>query len=150
MSLNDEVELLRQVPIFSNIEPAKLKLLAFTSKRLTFRQGQDLCVQGDPGDAAFIIVDGEADIIVKTEAGESKTVSHIGKHQIVGEIAILCDVPRTATVKASTDVIVLRISKDLFFRLISEFPQMAVEILRELASRLEKTTSQLAKSLGNS
>ena len=46
-------------------------------------------------------------------------------------------------------VVVLRISKDLFFRLVSEFPQMAVQILRELAARLESTTAQLAKSLGN-
>ena len=149
MSLNDEVELLRQVPIFANIEPAKLKLLAFTSERLTFRKGLDLCVQGDPGDAAFIIIEGEADIIINMDNGDSKTVSKIGKHQIVGEISILCDVPRTATVRASSDVVVLRISKDLFFRLVSEFPQMAVQILRELAARLESTTAQLAKSLGN-
>tara|TARA_Y100001970_G_scaffold286769_1_gene409743 strand:+ start:283 stop:732 length:450 start_codon:yes stop_codon:yes gene_type:complete len=149
VSLNDEVELLRQVPIFANIEPAKLKLLAFTSERLKFRKGHDLCVQGDPGDAAFIIIEGEADIIIQMENGESKTVNKIGKHQIVGEIAILCDVPRTATVRASSDVIVLRISKDLFFRLVGEFPQMAVQILRELAARLENTTAQLAKALGN-
>ena len=82
MSLNDEVELLRQVPIFANIEPAKLKLLAFTSERLTFRKGLDLCVQGDPGDAAFIIIEGEADIIIKMDNGDSKTVSKIGKHQM--------------------------------------------------------------------
>ena len=149
MSLNDEVELLRQVPIFSNIEPAQLKLLAFTSERLSFQKGQDLCVQGQPGDAAFIIIEGQADILVNTDIGELKKVSEIGKHEIVGEIAILCDVPRTATVRATNDVIVLRISKDLFFRLLSEFPQMAIQILRELAARLEKTTSDLVKSMNN-
>ena len=149
MSLNDEVELLRQVPIFSNIEPAQLKLLAFTSERLSFQKGQDLCVQGQPGDAAFIIIEGQADILVNTVIGELKKVSEIGKHEIVGEIAILCDVPRTATVRATNDVIVLRISKDLFFRLLSEFPQMAIQILRELAARLEKTTSDLVKSMNN-
>ena len=147
MSLNDEVELLRQVPIFSKIEPAQLKLLAFTSERLNFHAGQDLCVQGDPGDAAFIIIEGNADILINAENGDLKKVSQIGKHEIVGEIAILCDVPRTATVRASNDVIVLRISKDLFFRLVEEFPQMAIQILRELASRLDKTTAQLVKSL---
>ena len=147
MSLNDEVELLRQVPIFAKIEPAQLKLLAFTSERLNFNEGQDLCVQGDPGDAAFIIIEGKADILINAENGNLKKVSQIGKHEIVGEIAILCDVPRTATVRANNDVIVLRISKDLFFRLVEEFPQMAIQILRELASRLDKTTAQLVKSL---
>ena len=43
MSLNEEVELLRNVPLFANLEPSKLKLLAFTSERLTFRKDQDLC-----------------------------------------------------------------------------------------------------------
>ena len=149
MSLNDEVELLRQVPLFANIEPAKLKLLAFTSERLTFRKGQDLCDQGQAGDAAFIIVDGDADVLVNTDNGGTQSVARAGKNDVVGEIAILCDVPRTATVRAITDVTALRISKDLFFRLVSEFPQMAVEILRELAERLERTTSQLAKALGS-
>jgi CRP/FNR family cyclic AMP-dependent transcriptional regulator len=65
----------------------------------------------------------------------------------VGEIAILCDVPRTATVRASSQTVTLRITKDLFFRLVTEFPQMSVEIMRELASRLEQTTQQLREAL---
>ena len=67
----------------------------------------------------------------------------MGRHAIVGEIAILCDVPRTATVNARTPLLTLRIDKETFFRLVNEFPQMAVEIMRELAHRLEKTNQQL-------
>ncbi len=52
MSLNEEVDLLRQIPLFSKIDPSKLKLLAFTSERLTFGSGQDLFQQGDVGDTA--------------------------------------------------------------------------------------------------
>ena len=142
MSLNEEVELLRNIPLFSKIEPSKLKLLAFTSERLTFRKDQNLCVQGEMGDAAFIIVDGAADVIIATPNGPLK-VTEVGKNDFVGEISILRDVPRTATVTASSDCTVLRISKDLFFRLVCEFPEMAVEIMRELARRLENTTGQL-------
>ncbi|MSO65114.1 MAG: cyclic nucleotide-binding domain-containing protein [Alphaproteobacteria bacterium] len=147
MSLNDEVELLRTIPLFANIEPSKLKLLAFTSERLTFRKGQNLCTQGEMGDAAFIIIDGEADVLVEV-GGKVTPVTRVGKHSVVGEIAILCDVPRTATVQALTDVTVLRISKELFFRLVREFPQMGLAIMRELAQRLERTTSQLTRALG--
>jgi CRP-like cAMP-binding protein len=147
VSLNDEVELLRTIPLFANIEPSKLKLLAFTSERLTFRKGQDLCKQGEMGDAAFIIIDGEADVLVETD-GKVNSVAKAGKHSVVGEIAILCDVPRTATLRALTDVTVLRISKELFFRLVREFPQMGLAIMRELAARLDRTTSQLTRALG--
>ena len=146
MSLNEEVELLRNIPLFSKLEPSKLKLLAFTSERITFEDGQVLFRQGDVGDAAYIIVEGSADVLVDTPDGPIK-VAGLGRNDFVGEIAILCDVPRTATVQASARTVTLRISKELFFRLVAEFPEMSVEIMRELASRLEHTTQALREAL---
>ena len=146
MSLNEEVDLLRQIPLFSNVEPSKLKLLAFTSERVTFGPGQVMVQQGDIGDAAYIIIDGDADVLVDTPDGQIK-VATVGRNAIIGEIAILCDVPRTATVQAKSQLVTLRITKDLFFRLVNEFPQMAIEIMRELARRLERTTAQLQAAM---
>lgn len=145
MSLTEEVEALRRVPLFAKIDPTKLKLLAYTSEKLEYQSGQDLCKQGDAGDAMFIIMSGEADVMIHTPAGEH-TVALLGKNSFVGEIAILCDVPRTATVRAKGKLSALRISKELFFKLVGEFPQIAVEIMRELASRLDRTTKDLAKA----
>ncbi|MFQ5985185.1 MAG: cyclic nucleotide-binding domain-containing protein [Alphaproteobacteria bacterium] len=145
MTLQEDVDLLRNIPLFAKIEPSKLKLLAFTSERLIFGPDESLCRQGDAGDAAYIIVDGEADVLVDTPGGPI-TVARVGKNDIVGEIAILCDVPRTATVTARTELTTLKISKDLFFQLVGQFPEMSIEIMRELASRLEKTTRQLQEA----
>ncbi len=146
MSLIEEVELLRNIPLFCKIEPSKLKLLGFTSERLTFTEGQDLVVQGDMGDSAYVLVDGTADIIVSTPDGPL-TVAKVSRNAIIGEIAIICDVPRTATVRATSELTALRISKELFFQLVTEFPQMAVEMMRELARRLERTTAQLTEAV---
>lgn len=146
MSLNEEVELLRSIPLFANIEPSKLKLLAFTSERLTFQEGQSVCYQGDVGDAAYVVVDGTADVVIELPDGSKLTVAQIGRNDLVGEIAILCDVPRTATITATMKLDTLRISKDLFFRLVNEFPTMAVEIMRELAKRQEQTNQQLTEA----
>lgn len=146
MSLNEEVELLRNIPLFAKLEPSKLKLLAFTSERITYEPDQVLFNQGDVGDAAYIIVEGAAKVLVDTPDGEIE-VAALGRNDFVGEIAILCDVPRTATVRASAKTVTLRITKDLFFRLVAEFPEMSVEIMRELASRLEHTTQQLREAL---
>lgn len=146
MSLNEEVELLRNIPLFAKLEPSKLKLLAFTAERITYEPDQILFNQGDVGDAAYIIVEGAAKVLVDTPDGELE-VAALGRNDFVGEIAILCDVPRTATVRASAKTITLRITKDLFFRLVAEFPEMSVEIMRELASRLEHTTQQLREAL---
>ncbi|MSO89058.1 MAG: cyclic nucleotide-binding domain-containing protein [Rhodospirillaceae bacterium] len=146
MSLQEEVDLLRNIPLFAKVEPAKLKFLAFTSQRLTFEPGQALFKQGDMADAAYIIIGGEAEVLVNTPKGEM-AVAVVGRNAIVGEIAILCDVPRTATVRAKSKLETLMIAKDLFYRLINEFPSMAVEIMRELARRLEKTTAQLREAM---
>lgn len=146
MSLNEEVELLRNIPMFANIEPSKLKLLAFTSERMTFKAGDTLFKQGEAGDSAYVIIGGEANVIVDTPKGPL-TVAKLKRNDIVGEIAILCDVPRTATVQAASKLEAMVIAKDLFFRLVMEFPQMAVEIMRELARRLDATNRKLtAKS----
>ena len=142
MSLHEEVEALRNIPLFAKIDASKLKLLAFTSERVDYEPGQDLFKQGDPGDAAYIILDGEADIIVDTPGGEL-VVASMKKNDFVGDIAILCDVPRTATVRATKPLSTLVITKDLFFQLVTEFPDMAVAIMRELAQRLHKTTQDL-------
>ncbi len=146
MSLSEELEVLRNIPMFANVEPVRLKLLAFTSQRLTFEPGQNVFCRGDVGDAAYIIIDGEAEVLVEQEGTEVK-VATVGKNELIGEIAILCDVPRTATVRAKSHVTALKIPKDLFFTMVAEFPQMAVEVMCELARRLNRTTVQLSDAL---
>jgi CRP/FNR family transcriptional regulator, cyclic AMP receptor protein len=146
VSLKEEVGLLQRIPLFANIEASKLKLLAFTSERVAFEAGHVLFNEGDMGDAAYIIMEGEADVLVESPAGPV-SVAVLGHNAFVGEIAILCDVPRTATVKARQRLVCLRISKDLFLRLINEFPQMAVAVVRELAHRLEQSNQKLRSTV---
>jgi len=148
MNLNEEVELLKGVPIFSKVEPAKLKLLAFTSERMNFAAGQEVCHQGDPGDAMYVILGGVADVLIDKEGGQF-AIAELQKNGFFGEIAILCDVPRTATIKARDPLSTLKISKDMFYRLVAEFPQMAVEVMRELAHRLEDTNQKLQAANSN-
>lgn len=142
MSLQQEVDLLRKIPLFSKIEPARLKLLAFTSERLHYGAGEVLFRQGEMGDAAFVIIRGAAEVSIETDSGPL-VVAHLSDHELVGEIAILCDVPRTATVTATAELEALRITKDLFFRLAKEFPEIGIEVMRELAQRLEHTNARL-------
>ena len=74
-------------------------------------------------------------------------VATIGKNDFVGEIAILCDVPRTATIRSRTALTTLRITKDLFLRMLMDFPAIAIEVTRVLAQRLEHTTERLRDAL---
>lgn len=146
MSLMQEYELLRRIPIFSEIEPAKLKLLAFMSERVGYDDGMTLCRQGDTADAAYLIIEGQADIVLESPAGPI-TVATLGANEIVGEMGILSDAPRNATVRAKGRLVCLRIAKDPFMRMVREFPNMAVSIMRELAQRLDATNNQLRGAL---
>lgn len=143
--LKDEVQTLRQVPLFAGVAPAKLKLLAFASDRVSFRPGEILFHQGDPGDAAYVILEGKADILADANGGQIK-IAELSDNAIVGEIAILCDVSRTATVKAAGPLEALRIRKDDFLKLLADYPDMMLEILRSLAQRLTRTTSELTEA----
>lgn len=148
MSIKEETEALKRIPLFAKLDPAKLKLLAFMSQRLSFDPGQAVFAQGDPGDAAYIVLEGEASVSIDTPGGPL-AIARLLKNEIVGEIAILCDVPRTAHVRAAGDkpLVCLKIEKDDFMALVNEFPSMGVEIMRELARRIVKTNQQLRQAM---
>lgn len=145
MSLDEDASLLAKVELFANVAPRRLKLLALASSRVMFAQGANLCVEGDEGDEAFILISGEADVKIKTPAG-SANVARLKRNDIVGEMAILRDMPRNATVTAATDVTTLRIGKQDFLNLMREFPEVTVAVMRSLAERLARTTAELANA----
>ena len=145
MTLETEVQSLRQVPMFRDIDPARLKLLAFTSERVQFSPGQRFFAQGDAADAAYVILDGKANVTLNTPGGEIK-VAELARNALVGEMGILADQPRSATVTAQTATMALRISRAVFLELLAQFPQISIAVMRELALRLEQTNQQLAQS----
>ena len=122
MTLETEVQSLRQVPMFREIDPARLKLLAFTSERVQFQEGQRFFVQGDAADAAYVILEGKADVTLNTPTGEIK-VAELGRN--------------------AQATVALRIDKRVFLELLTQFPQMSIAVMREIASRLERTNAQL-------
>ena len=143
MSIQTEVELLRRVPLFANIDTSRLKLLAFTSERLTFNAGAVLFREGDRGVSAYLILTGKVDVSVGSPNGDV-VVAHLGANNIVGEMALLCEMPRTATIIASEPLDTLKIKKDQFLQLLRDLPQMTLEIMRELAVRLNNVNKELS------
>jgi len=143
--LTNEMQLLRRTPLLCGVEPAKLKLLAYMSDLVTYHAGEELFHAGDTSDAAYLIVEGNAEVKVDTDAGEI-TLARLGCGDIAGEIGILCDVPRTATVVAAGEMKALRIRKEPFFELLKQYPEAAIEMLRALAQRLARTSGELVEA----
>ena len=143
--LKNEVDILKRVPLFSGVDAAKLKLLAFTSEVVRYRSGEMLFEQGDAGDDAYVIIEGRARVLAETK-GDIVELAEVGETDFVGEIAILCDVPRTASVEAITGLKVLRVNKDCLADLLTTFPSIGLAMLRELGFRLSRTTADLVAS----
>ena len=141
-TLSEEVDMLRRIPMFAAIDPGKLKLLAFASDRMVYSDKQPVFCQGEAGDAAYVVVKGVADVEAETPKGPI-IVAQLKENAVVGEIAILCDVPRTATVRAKGELVMLKIKKEHFLGLMADFPKLAIQVMRELALRLSRTTAEL-------
>ncbi len=133
---SEDLRALRAVELFAGIDTPRLRLLAFTSTRVTFKAGEKLCRQGDGSDAAYIILSGTADVLIATADGAT-IVSIIGQNAIFGEMGIVTGEPRSATIVARSDMTTLRLRKEVFLALLLEFPQIALSITRLMVRRLQ-------------
>ncbi|HXF54968.1 MAG TPA: cyclic nucleotide-binding domain-containing protein [Hyphomicrobiaceae bacterium] len=145
MALNVEATTLQQIPMFSGIDVGKLKLLAFAGQRIACNHGEIIFRQGEAADAVYIVLEGEVDIFRERSDGRVR-VARLGRGQLIGEIGVLCDTTRTATVEAATELQVLRIEKAVFLDFVHELPQLAMSIIRELGRRLDLMNEQLARA----
>jgi CRP-like cAMP-binding protein len=96
-------------------------------------------------DAVYIVLDGEVEIFRERADGRVR-LARLGPGQLIGEIGVLCERTRTATVEAASELQVLRIEKSVFLDFVKELPQLAISIIRELGRRLDLMNEQLARS----
>ena len=143
MSIEDEIRTLQQIPMLRDIEISKLKLMAFAGQRIHYQKGEVLFDQGASSDAVFIILDGEVDVLRVTDAGEVP-LARLGVTELIGEMGVLCDKPRTAKIAAHSDVQALRIDKMTFLHIVQQVPALSMAIIRELSDRLERANDRLA------
>jgi len=141
MGLIQEAETLRKVPMFSKLDASKLKLLAFTSQHLSFDSGEELCRVGDVADCAYVILNGVVEILAQTDAGEVVALTR-GENELIGEMAILMGKPRSATMRARGSVSAMRIAGEMFLRLLSENPQVSLDVMRQLSIKLAQAHQQ--------
>jgi CRP/FNR family transcriptional regulator, cyclic AMP receptor protein len=135
----EAVVLLRRIPVFASLDPASLKLLAFSSNYLTFNDGEALCQQGEPGDTVFVIDEGEVEISIRVD-GAPIHLARLGKHDLFGEMAVICNLPRTADVFACGLLKVLRIEGDVFLQMVTANRDAALGVMRVLSERLMRFT----------
>ena len=115
-----ERDRLRTVPLFSEATPRQLDLLAVKLAVQSFHRGDPLVRQGDRGDAFYIVREGQVDVLAR-EDGRSRRVTALGPGEYFGEIALLRDQPRVATVRGKTDGSVWRLERQDFRDLVGRY-----------------------------
>ncbi|MFK7855628.1 MAG: ABC transporter transmembrane domain-containing protein [Granulosicoccus sp.] len=140
---DEKLSLLNDIPLFRFLDDPHLVLLAKNSDAMNFSKGERLFNQGDPGDALYIIVDGKAKILISDGESEQQVFEY-GVNEVIGELAMLSDEPRSASVEASTDLAVLQLKRDVFTNMLQSNGDIAYQILRVVVSRFADTNRKLA------
>ena len=141
MDLNTEAEMLHKVPMFSKLELPKLKLVAFTSELCTYEGSEVLFEAGDAADSAYVIMEGAVEIVAETGAG-SVVEGVLGPNELFGELAVLTNSPRSATIRAKGDLVALRITGEMFLKLLAENPEVSLDVMRQLSDKLVRAHDQ--------
>jgi CRP-like cAMP-binding protein len=126
-----KVEALKRVPLFEGLTRKELTQLARLSEDVELPAGTVLCQEGQSGHEFFVLVDGE---VVVTRAG--KRVAGYGEGTAIGEIALIEDIPRTATVTSKTTLRCFVLTRPAFSAMLSKHPAVQGKLLKTLARRL--------------
>ena len=129
--MSDRTDLLRRVSLFSDLERRELESVAASLKERTFKAGQDVAREGEGGIGFFVIREGEARVSVQ---GHER--GRLGPGDSFGEIALIADTPRTATVVADTDLHCLGMTSWEFRPLVEQNAAIAWKLLKAMARKL--------------
>ncbi len=133
----EKMMLLRQVPMFADLDPDDLDELAGLVEERNYQAGGDLCREGDAGDAVFLLVKGKVRVFKGGLDGTpERTLNELGPGACIGEMAVFDLAPRSATVRATERTRALIVPGDGFKHLLLDRPEMAQAIIAELVRRM--------------
>lgn len=144
MDLAEETDLLRKIPMFAKMETSKLKLLAFASEIVFFDHGEVVFNSGDSADFAYVIMQGAVDIVTQTDAGP-QVVGTVKQNQLIGELGLLNNAPRNATLVCNGELRAMKITGEMFFRILRENSDVALDVIRMLSDKLSLSHAMVEK-----
>lgn len=133
--LLDDTALLRSIPILSGLNDEQLKIIAFSSTRETFREGQVLFREGDFADRGYVVRSGSVLLTQTVDRAEVERAVY-GPGSLVGELAMLTDIRRPATAVARSDSSFMVITRELFHRVLEAYPELALKLHQSIRARV--------------
>lgn len=144
-SSENTIELLQRVPLFEALAAEDLAQVAEVAVPRRFRSGEIVFREGDSSDTCYVIRSGHARAVREHSDGRSITIAHFGPGDIFGELAMLDDERRSATIETLEPTEVVGILGPDMRRLLREHPEIAVKLIGALGRRLRETNERLAR-----
>ncbi len=142
------LELLKTISIFDDLDPQELKTIVSYMQTVNINPNETVFREGDRGDYVCFVADGILDVVKTSEPGNRVVISTLQKGRSIGEMAVLDNFPRSASVVACTEATLLTLSRDNFAHILTEHPRTGIKILKGMARllslNLRKTSSRLA------
>ena len=145
------IDLLIEIPIFDKVHSSELKLITKFMNFMDFEPKEIVFKEGEKGDYVCFVADGAFRVIKKTESGRQVVIASLTKGRSFGEMAVIDDFPRSATVRAWSKSTLVILTREGFNNILDQHPAIGIKILKRMARllsmNLRKTSSQLADHL---
>jgi len=138
-------DLLRSIPLFEGLAEDDLLALANSVNPRPFKAGQMIFNQGDTGDQMYIVAEGHVNIHLPGDESRRVSLKDISRGEYFGELALFDDKPRSASALATTDAVLLELSREMLSSYLERRPRAAMAILRMMSERLRETNTLLSQ-----
>ena len=137
------VAVLEKVPLFSQLAPAELQRVVEATRERTYPKNSVILFEDDPGDALYVVAQGQVKVVLIGEDGREVILSVLGPSEFFGEMALIDDEPRSAHVIAMEDSSLIVLRREDFQGILKQSPGIAVALLKELSRRLRRVDEKV-------
>ena len=141
----DKMRYLSELTVFQDLSPREMEELNRVTTMSTVTKGRVFYRPEEPGEVLFILKDGRVQLYRISPEGKKLVISTLGPHTLFGEMALLDSEPRSASVTADEDTLLLRLQQDDFFELFEDHSAIARGIIQVLSRRLRARSEEIAK-----
>ncbi|MFO7989592.1 MAG: Npt1/Npt2 family nucleotide transporter [Desulfotignum sp.] len=136
LSLGEKILLLKEIDIFSGLSASELAAIASVTEEMKLAKDEDIIKQNSIGETVYLIVDGQVSVIMEKEDGTQSVIDQMDPGAAFGEMALIDDSPRSATIRTVTPCRFLMLHKQEFKETAMEFPRIALQICSVLSQRI--------------
>jgi len=137
------LDVLRKVPLFATMREGDILAFAELVRERSFPKGSVIVFEDDPGDALYLVARGQVKVVLIGEDGREVILSVLGEGNFFGEMSLIDEKPRSATVIAMVDSVVLVLRREDFQSRLRTSPEIAIALLRELSRRLRRADEKI-------